>query len=232
MSLFITGTGTGVGKTVVTAGLAALLKRHGISFCVYKPIQTGSPDPNHPEDLDTVKKLVGTEVDTFCSYCFPLPTAPYAADPERSIRPLKLLHDFKQLQAQYSVILVEGAGGVRVPIAPHFEMLDLIRMFQIPVLVVTHPQLGTINHTLLTVDALKAQRLDVKGVVISAFPDRHSDEGSSDAAITSLVDTLEPFLSVPILGCLPIFPMTPGILNPAASNETLQAFEALGLLES
>jgi dethiobiotin synthetase len=225
MSLFIAGTGTGVGKTLVTAGLAALLQKKGESVCVYKPIQTGCPDVAHPEDLETVKSLVGADVPTFCSYCFAEPVAPYAADPHRTIHPRKLLHDFKDLQKQHRIILVEGVGGVRVPIARHFEMQDLIRMLQLPVVIVATPHLGTINHTLLTVDALLVQRLEIKGVIISGMPaaDRQ------DAAMQSLIATLEPFLTIPILGSIPALEPKPGLFQ---QEHTLDAFEALSLFEA
>lgn len=223
MSLFITGTDTGVGKTVLTAGLAALLTRQGKSFCVFKPIQTGSPDANHPEDPEQVKHLVSANVPTYCTYCFPSPVAPYAADPERTIQPRQILTQFKELQSRYEVVLVEGAGGVRVPVAPHFEMLDLARMLQLPVAVVARPNLGTMNHTLLTVDALLAQRLEVKGVVISNW--RADDP---DPAVHSLRETLEPFLAVPMLGLLPPLPQTAGSF---LDDAVIEQFERLNLLE-
>lgn len=223
MSLFITGTDTGVGKTVVTAGLAALLKSRGESFCVFKPIQTGSPDPAHPEDPDQVKKWVGEDVETFVSYCFPEPVAPYAADPGRTIQPRKILQDFKALQRQHKTVLVEGAGGVRVPVARHFEMLDLARMLQLPVVVVARPNLGTINHTLLTVDALLAQRLEVKGVVISGWKPE-----DTDPAVQTLLETLDAFLPVPVLGTIPLLPQESGAFN---RPDVLSAFESLSLFE-
>lgn len=226
MSLFITGTGTGVGKTILTAGLAALLKSRGESFCVYKPIQTGSPDPAHPEDPEQVKAWVGADVETACSYCFPDPVAPYAADPERTIQPRKILHDFKDLQKQHRVVLVEGAGGIRVPVARHFEMVDLIRMLQIPVVVAASAGLGTMNHTLLTVEALLAQRLDVKGVVISGY----MPDNVEDPSMQSLLSTLEPFLPVPILGTLPLFDLQGS--TPFMKPAILEAFASLQLIEN
>jgi dethiobiotin synthetase len=222
MSLFITGTDTGVGKTMVTAGLAALLKSRGESFCVFKPIQTGSPDAAHPEDPDQIKKLVGEEVETFVSYCFPEPVAPYAADPERTIQPRKILQDFKSLQKQYKTVLVEGAGGIRVPVAKHFEMLDLARMLQLPVVVVARPNLGTINHMLLTVDALRSQRIEVQGVVISGWnPD------DPDPAIQTLLATLDDFLPVPLLGTLPVFSQEAGSFNDASVLTAIQSLELI-----
>jgi len=223
VSLFITGTGTGVGKTVVTAALAAYLKSRGEDVCVYKPIQTGSPDADQPEDPTTIKNWLGPDVETACSYCFPEPLAPYAADPEHTIRSGKILEDFKALQKKHRIVLVEGAGGVRVPVAKHLEMIDIIRMLQLPVLVVTHPHLGTINHTLLTVDSLLAQRLEVKGVVISGYP---AEDESQDIAVRTLLPTLEPFLPVPILGTLPEI-----ALSSSGFNAALPAVAKLGLFE-
>jgi dethiobiotin synthetase len=225
MSLFITGTGTGVGKTVVTAGLAALLQHRGESFCIYKPVQTGSPDSEKPEDPEQVKQWVARDVETHCSYCFSEPVAPYAADTAHVIQPLKILDDFKALQKKHRIVLVEGAGGVRVPVAPHLEMMDLIRMFQLPVVVVSSPNLGTINHTLLTVDALLGQRVEVKGVVISGLPPKET----ADLAVQTLQTTLEPFLKVPLLGMLPTLALTRGGLM---QEQSLRAFEALHILES
>lgn len=221
MSVFITGTGTGVGKTVVTAGLAALLQKQGKPFCVYKPIQTGSPDPAHPEDPEQIKAWLGLDVPTACTYTFPEPVAPYAADHHRTIDPLKLLFDLKRLQREHHTVLVEGAGGVRVPVARHFEMIDLIRMFQLPVIVVAGPYLGTINHTLLTLGELERQRVEVLGVVISGMPAQ-----SGDPAVASLLETLEPFLPVPLLGALPVFDVHPGFLQ---RPEVISAFEKLDL---
>lgn len=224
MSLFITGTGTGVGKTVVTAALAAWLKSRGESFCVYKPIQTGSPDASIPEDPTTINQWLGGGVKTFCSYCFPDPVAPYAADPERTIQSGKILQDFKALQKQHRIVLVEGAGGVRVPVAKHLEMIDLIRMLQLPVLVVTYPQLGTINHTLLTVESLLNQRLEVKGVVVSDYP--AAEDESQDIAIRTLLPTLEAFLPVPILGTLPNV-----LLSPAGFDAVIPSVAQWHLME-
>ncbi len=225
MSLFITGTGTNVGKTVVTAGLASCLHHAGKTVCVYKPVQTGSPNPESPEDPTSIKQWAGTDIPSFCSYVFPEPVAPYAADHERLINPKQFLADFQRLQSQYQHVLVEGAGGVRVPVAPGFEMIDLIRMLQLPTLIVTAPQLGTINHTLLTVESLQHRQINVKGVILSGMP-----KPSPDPAIQSLISTLEPFLSVPLLATLPVFELSPGCF---AQEKNLAVFEELaGLLET
>ncbi|HEY9687145.1 MAG TPA: dethiobiotin synthase [Coleofasciculaceae cyanobacterium] len=223
MSLFITGTGTNVGKTVVTAGLAAVLHACGESFCVYKPIQTGSPDPARPEDLVQIQEWVGAKIPTHCTYCLPMPAAPYAADADRIIDPQRLLLDFKRLQQEYKTVLVEGAGGVRVPVAPQFEMIDLMDLFQLPTVVVAGPSLGTINQILLTLEALERRQLEVKGVVISGMP----NPPLQDPAVATLRQTLEPFLNVPLLGVLPHWDIVPEFFSRASVLET---FERLQLL--
>jgi dethiobiotin synthetase len=205
MSLFITGTGTGVGKTVVTAGLADALHRQGQPVCVLKPIQTGSP-AEQPEDPHRIQQWLKGRVTTACTYSFPQPAAPYVADPGRTIDPVHLVSEFQRLRRQYPALLVEGAGGVRVPVAPRFEMLDLMKRYGLPVLVVASPFLGTFNHTLLTVDALLQAGLEVKGVVVSGMPPAGTP-GAEDFAVKTLPEMLEAFLPVPLLGLLPEFPV-------------------------
>jgi dethiobiotin synthetase len=231
MSIFITGTGTGVGKTVVTAGLADAVRRQGYSVCVYKPIQTGSAE-GQPEDPTCIQEWLGSGVKTACTYCFPMPAAPYVADSEGRIQVSRILEELEQLQKAYDVVLVEGAGGVRVPITQHLEMLDLIRLTRLPVLVVASPFLGTINHTLLTVDALRHAGLTVCGVVVSGVP-THLDV-VDDPSIQSLAKVLSEFLPVPLLRLLPEFLLTrDGFASPSiqADFDALrsQLFEALSL---
>lgn len=205
MSFFITGTGTGVGKTVITTGLAAALQRRSQSVCVYKPIQTGSSDFHQPEDPMQVKKWLDKPIATACSYCFSEPVAPYAADPTRLIQPEQLLNDFRQLQQDYQYVVVEGAGGARVPIAPLFEMFNLMQMLELPVVVVASPFLGTVNHTLLTVEALLNRRIPIAGVVISGFPDTTYE---TDPALRTLIPMMESFLEVPLLSVVPQFELS------------------------
>lgn len=225
-SFFITGTNTGVGKTLVTAGLAAFLRRRGKSVCIYKPIQTGCKVVNAktgeldpPGDLAECQELLGeADLPVFCSYVFEPATAPYSADPGRTIQPEKLLADYRKLKNQYDHILVEGAGGIRVPVSPGFEMLDLAKMLDLPVLVVSSPQLGTINHTLLTVSAIQSAGLTVPGIVISGgCPPGEALADHCDPALATLKETLNAFLLVPILAILPDFPVEPGLFNPDRS---------------
>lgn len=221
MSCFITGTGTGVGKTVVTAGLAGYLAARGQSVCVYKPVQTGATPDNPTPDLSDVRRWAGQGVAVHGTYTFADPAAPYAADPGHTLTSEAIIEDFLRLRRAYDVLLVEGAGGARVPMAPGLEMIDLMRICHLPVLIVASPFLGTINHTLLTLEALERRQIDVHGVVISGMP-----ADSEDPAVRTLLATLTPFAHV---SCwtLPEFDLQPGCFAPG--QPTLAAFEALAL---
>ena len=234
MSAFITGTGTGVGKTVVTAGLAGAYAARGLKVCVYKPIQTGGqptgthdpdrrPDADTSPDLRDIQSWAGPTIQRAVSYCFSAPAAPYAADPQHPSSKELRLADFTMLRGMFDVVLVEGAGGVRVPVAPQLEMIDLIRLFGLPAWVVAGPQLGTINATLLTVDALLQRRVDIEGVIISGMPAPGTPE-AADPAVATLLDTLTPFLSA-TLHTLPRLDLAPGCLSPGAP--ALKAFAGI-----
>ncbi len=200
-SLFIAGTDTGVGKTYVTSVLAAVAQGQGKSVCVYKPIQTGSPASDIVSDLELVNYLLETPVETANSYNMIPPVAPFVATAVMETDPVDVdVIEFrlKALQAQYDVVIVEGIGGVRVPLAEEVELTDLMKRLNLPVLLVTRPGLGTINHTLLTVEALEQRELEIRGVVISNMPDE-----TDDLAIESLPWVFENFLGVSYLYALP-----------------------------
>lgn len=220
---FITGTDTGVGKTIVTAGLAAMAAAEGKRVCAYKPIQTGldsDPGDNHHVALWTGNPEIAVQT----TYTFAPPVAPWVADLDGTIEVERIIEDFQALQQDYDVVLVEGAGGVRVPIAPGVEMGDLMVRLAIPVLVVARPHLGTINHTLLTVEALQRRGLSVAGVIVSVS-DLEVALGSGDPAVESLPQVFETFLPVPVLGWIPPLTLGPGCLAPGSSG--FEAFRAL-----
>jgi dethiobiotin synthetase len=170
--LVVTGTGTGVGKTVVTAALAALARARGDKVAVVKPVQTGAL-PGEPGDLDEVQRLAGI-CDTHEFARFPGPLSPEAAaraagqpplDPHAAVR---RVHD---LAASRDLVLVEGAGGLLVRYdASGATLADLAHAMAAPVLVVTAAGLGTLNHTALTLEALAARRLPLAGLVIGCWP--------------------------------------------------------------
>ena len=170
--LVVSGTGTEVGKTVVTAAVAALAASRGERVVVVKPVQTGEP-PGAAGDLETVRRLAGVTRTRELAR-FPDPLSPEAAARVAGRTPLNLAEAavvIKQLQTEADLILVEGAGGLLVRYDPAGATIaDLAAMLGAPVLVVTTPGLGTLNHTALTVEALNARRLALAGVVIGSWP--------------------------------------------------------------
>jgi dethiobiotin synthetase len=195
--LIVSGTGTEVGKTVVTAAIAALAADRGIRVAVVKPAQTGEP-PGPTGDLQTVRRLSGVS-QTHELARFGDPLSPEAAARAAGRPPLDLADaavSIKQLEAD--LILVEGAGGLLVRYDPSGSTIaDLAVMLGAPVLVVTTPGLGTLNHTALTLEALSARGLAAAGVVIGAWP---AEPGLAERA--NLTD-LAVIAGRPLAGALP-----------------------------
>ena len=166
MSLFITGTDTGVGKTRVAALLVRALRAAGTDAVGFKPICCGGR-----EDAVALAEASGGDVslnDVNPVWLRP-PVAPYAAAMiEGRIADLALVREkFAQLRAAHAVVIVEGAGGWLVPVTRDFSMADLAAEFALPVLVVAANRLGVINHTLLTVAAIRTSGLECAGVVLN-----------------------------------------------------------------
>jgi dethiobiotin synthetase len=179
--IFVTGTDTGVGKTVITGLLAAAFRARGINAGVMKPIATGAVDtPDGPISADAVflKKLSGVD-DRLGEINPVLLRAPISPDAAaqlegKRIEPARIMAAFRHLQQRHEMLLVEGAGGILTPIVERYLMRDLAREMELPVLVVARIGLGTINHTALTIEALHAARLRVLGIVIGNAPSRLS----------------------------------------------------------
>lgn len=155
---FITGTDTGVGKTVVTAALLAALRARGVDAVAMKPVQTGAVRGRSP-DLDFIAKAAGWKIPArsykdYAPYCFPYPASPHLAA-ERAgthISVTKLVKQVRALQRRHDSVLVEGAGGVRVPLTRSVDTLEFIKRCSLPAVVVARAGLGTLNHAMLTVD--------------------------------------------------------------------------------
>jgi dethiobiotin synthase len=178
--LVVSGTGTGVGKTVVTAAIAALARAAGRQVAVVKPAQTGvrDGDPANPDididiDIDTVFRLSGV-TDTHELARFPDPLSPEAAARVSGLPPLDVAAaaDYvAKLATERDLVIVEGAGGLLVRYDPAGSTLaDLAAALSAPVLVVTAAGLGTLNHTALTCEALSARGLTCAGVVVGSWP--------------------------------------------------------------
>jgi dethiobiotin synthetase len=183
--VFVTGTDTGVGKTVVTCALARGLRGAGIDVGVMKPVETGVPATG-PEDALALRAAAGVDdpIELVCPLRFSLPAAPLVAaraeGREASMAPIR--EAFVALAARHALMLVEGAGGLLVPFDERTDMADLARTLGLPILIVARTALGTINHTRLTLEAADARGLDVLGVVLSHAqgPLSRADEANLD----------------------------------------------------
>ncbi len=165
-AVFVTGTDTGVGKTVVTAAIAKSFTEAGKRVAIFKPLQTG-----HGDDAGWAAALAGCHGETGVLLDEPLAPSVAARRADVKIDLQRLVDRYRELRAAYDVVVVEGAGGLLVGIDDDTDMADLAAMFRLPIVVVARPALGTLNHTALTVDAARARGLDVLGVVISDYPD-------------------------------------------------------------
>jgi len=168
--LFVTGTDTGVGKTVVACAIVRGLRAQGIDVGVIKPIETGV-GPEGPLDAIALREAAGCEdpIEEVCPQRFTLPAAPtVAAEAEgRSVDSAAIRGAFERIRARHECVVAEGAGGLLVPAAEGICMADLARDFGLPLVLVARAALGTINHTLLSLEAAAARGLDIAGVVIS-----------------------------------------------------------------
>jgi dethiobiotin synthetase len=178
---FVTGTDTGVGKTVVACALLRALRARGFEVGAMKPIETGI-GPEGPLDALALREAAAVDdaLETICPQRFALPAAPTvaAAAEARRVDLACVRRAFAALAARHACVVVEGAGGLLVPAAEGVSMAELARELALPLLVVTRASLGTINHTRLTLEAAAARGLALAGVVIShgATPISAADE--------------------------------------------------------
>ncbi|WP_158888354.1 dethiobiotin synthase [Amycolatopsis anabasis] len=197
--LVVTGTGTGVGKTVVTAAIAALAAEGGRRVAVLKPAQTGVL-PGEPGDLDEVRRLAG-DVTTRELRRYPDPLSPEAAGRRTGIEPVTPAEVAKaatELDTDHDLVLVEGAGGLLVRFDPSGSTLaDVAWSLGALVLIVAEAGLGTLNATALTAEVATARGLNVAGVVIGSWP------ADPDLAALSNVADLPVAAGAPLLGVLP-----------------------------
>lgn len=203
--IFITGTDTDVGKTVVAAGLALALKARGINVGVMKPIATGCHGVSEERlvSADAVALFEAAEnefpaLTNPSRYRNPLAPNVAATIEKREVDIAHIKEAYLELQNHYDYIIVEGVGGLMVPITKDYFVSNLIRDFNLPVLIVARSSLGTINHTLLTVDAAMIRGFDVRGIIFNRQP----TVNYSMADITN-PKVIHELSGVPVLGSLP-----------------------------
>ena len=165
-SLFITATGTNVGKTHTTLKLIETLAAQGKKVGVFKPIETGVTDTAFDATilLEACKKVnenfKNFKPKDITAYTFPLPAAPFCADVEQSIQIKNIIEKHEELSKLCDILLVEGAGGLMVPITKEYMMINLIKELNAKTLLVTPSRLGCINDTILSILALKTFDID------------------------------------------------------------------------
>lgn len=202
-AVFITGTDTGVGKTAVTAALAALLLEKGVATGVIKPFQTGT-ELEGLSDAEFIYKFLGRDcVLSEVSPCrLKVPLSPYraAAIEGVDIALQDIIEHTRDYISRNDVTLVEGAGGLCVPVTGSYMMADLAVDLDAPMVIVARPGLGTLNHTALSLECARQRGARVLGVMINGFPE------PADVASATNPAVLRDVFSVDILGVIPHFP--------------------------
>ena len=202
--IFITGTDTGVGKTIVAATLARLLKNRGMDVGVMKPVTSGCVE------LDG--KLVSEDAELICwasgisevapehaPYLLKAPLAPSMAAARDGIRIDfgRISEAYSKLAEQHDYVIVEGAGGLMVPLAGGLLVADLAKSLDLPLLVVARPDLGTVNHTCLTTFTARQMDIAVSGIIINNWPE---SPGAAEESAPHLISSLA---GAPVLGIFP-----------------------------
>ena len=219
--IFITGTDTGVGKTLVAAALALHLKKRGRSVGVMKPIETGcSAGKEAWSDAARLRSIVESEepLGAVCPYSFELPVAPLTAAQlsDQSINPDTIKKIYRLLSSRYECMVVEGVGGVHVPITKRNNVMDLVKQLRLAVVIVGRSGLGGINHALLTIEALRRKKIPMIALVLNRTEPVRS--GLARAQERSTVEVLRKQAGVPVLGPLPYESGMPGRFRPTVAR--------------
>ena len=176
--LFITGTDTGVGKTVVAAAIVAALRARGEPVRAFKPVITGLDDPpgSWPYDHELLARAAGSSPEEVALVGYGPAVSPHLAAElaDRPVDPARLVQEILAAEDGGALVIVEGAGGLLVPLSDDHDMRSLARDLGLAVVIAARPALGTINHTLLTLEAARAGGLHVAGVVITPWSDHPS----------------------------------------------------------
>ena len=175
-TFWITGIDTDIGKTEAVGHIAAWLSNNKYRVITFKPVQTGCPN-QQPEDILKHREIMGIEpysednAGLTCPFIYTLPAAPVLAARQdgSEIDPAIIHNNLSLLQQQYDFVLVEGAGGLRVPMTETLEFIDILEAAKDPVILVTSPKLGSVNHTLLSLEALASRKIQLAGLVYNRY---------------------------------------------------------------
>jgi dethiobiotin synthetase len=224
--IFVTGTDTNVGKTWVAAGLTAVLRRWGLKAIYFKPMQSGCPEEDGrliPTDARFARDLadVPEPLELLTPVVLRLPLAPAVAAQQenRQVDLGQVAEAMWELARRYDVFVIEGAGGLFVPlVGTKFLVIDMVRWLRLPLLVVARAGLGTINHTALTVIGAYQAGIPVAGVVLNRYPENPSlAEVTNPRVIADITD-------VPVLG---LVPEISDLESPSGKEQFLAAMDAV-----
>lgn len=202
LELFVSGSEKHSGKTFITAGLAATMQSLGYSSCVYKPVQTGAIEKSgfiQAPDLAFVK-FIDPYIKTYFSYLLKNDAIPaVAAELEHTLIDKEIIYqDYASIKKEYECILTDGTIGLATPLSEGFLEQDMIKMLDIPVLLVVSPSENSVNNTISSVNQAFAAGIKIRGVIINDCP-----EVIQDLNIKSMPRLIEKYTDAKILGVMP-----------------------------
>ena len=210
LELFVSGAEKNSGKTFITAGLAATMQSLGYSTCVYKPVQTGAIEKNgfiQAPDLAFVK-FIDPYIKTYFSYLLKNDAIPaIAAELEHTyINKETIYQDYKTIKQKYECILTDGTTGLATPLGENFLEQDLVKILNIPVLIVVYPTENSVNNTIANINQATSAGVKLRGIIINDCP-----EIIQDISIKSMPKLIEKYTDSKILG---IMPHIDNLINP------------------
>ncbi|MCS6767466.1 MAG: dethiobiotin synthase [Candidatus Nitrosocaldus sp.] len=222
--VFVTGTDTGVGKTLVTAAIVHALRRDGIDAVGMKPVATGVDRDALLKSMDAeiIARHSGmdrSEYELVNPVFLAVEAAPYMASImlRQEIDMERVFSAYRRLRERHEFLVVEGIGGVMVPIRKGYYVVDLIKDMGLPALIVARARLGTINHTLLTIDACRRRGVEIVGVVMNMVDHGNPVEANAGSMIQELS-------GVPVIGSIPL------LANPVDAIDSISRYVRYDLL--
>ncbi|GAB4237851.1 MAG: dethiobiotin synthase [Deltaproteobacteria bacterium] len=207
--VFVTGTGTGVGKTVVCGLLAGFLRGRGMRVAVQKWAETGVR-AGGPSDIEAHRRFLGLpgpvpveDLPDLCPYRFSFPASPHLAAVRegRRVDPDTIAAAYARLEARYDAVVVEGAGGFLVPLSEELRTGDLAARIGLPVLVVVANRLGCLNEALLAAEAIRGRGAVLLGMIFNRLPE--AGEGTHPEILSDNPRIAAKMAGAPVLGELP-----------------------------
>jgi dethiobiotin synthetase len=196
--VFVTGTDTEVGKTVLASAIVAAAVAKGMQVAAFKPVVTGLDEPvvDWPRDHELLASVAnaGQSPDDVAPHRFGPAVSPHLADADREVAADALVAKARAQAERADALVVEGVGGLLVPLTNDYLVRDFAGELSLPVVIAARPGLGTISHSLLTIEAARAVALRIQAVVLTPWPDEPEDIHRSNK------ETIERFGEVPVIG--------------------------------